>query len=112
VRGARAPVRQALADLWDALGHEPFDPKTTDRVFRIGAVDAADRGGGLGLIARLERTRRVVLEVAPSIGQRDRCSTARIGRAHADRTVSRHDVARSVSSRSHLLDILRLPRRR
>jgi DNA-binding transcriptional LysR family regulator len=35
------PVREALADLRDALGHEEFDPATTDRTFCIGAVDAA-----------------------------------------------------------------------
>jgi len=34
------PVASALADLRDALGDEEFDPKTSDRVFRIGAVDA------------------------------------------------------------------------
>jgi DNA-binding transcriptional LysR family regulator len=34
------PVAQALADLRDALGDEAFDLRTTDRVFRIGAVDA------------------------------------------------------------------------
>jgi DNA-binding transcriptional LysR family regulator len=35
-----APVRQALADLRDALGDEGFDPRSTERIFRIGAVDA------------------------------------------------------------------------
>src|SRR5262249_4245264 len=34
------PVAQALADLRDALGDEGFDPRTTDRVFRVGSVDA------------------------------------------------------------------------
>lgn len=33
------PIARALADLRDALGEEEFDPATTDRVFRIGAVD-------------------------------------------------------------------------
>ncbi len=35
-----APVAHALTDLRDALGDEEFDPATTDRVFRVGAVDA------------------------------------------------------------------------
>jgi DNA-binding transcriptional LysR family regulator len=34
------PVASALADLRDALGDEDFAPATSDRVFRVGAVDA------------------------------------------------------------------------
>ena len=49
------PVRDALADLRDALGHEEFDPKTTDRVFRIGAVDAAIAVVIPRLITRVQR---------------------------------------------------------
>ena len=33
------PIARALGDLRDAVGEEDFDPKTSDRIFRIGAVD-------------------------------------------------------------------------
>ena len=33
------PIARALGDLRDAVGEEDFDPRTSDRVFRIGAVD-------------------------------------------------------------------------
>jgi DNA-binding transcriptional LysR family regulator len=33
------PIARALAELRDAVGEEEFDPKTSDRIFRIGAVD-------------------------------------------------------------------------
>jgi LysR family transcriptional activator of mexEF-oprN operon len=58
------PVRRALDDLRDALGHEPFEPTTADRVFRIGAVDAAIAVVIPGLIARVERSApHLVLDV-------------------------------------------------
>src|SRR5207237_9505158 len=33
------PIARALSDLRDAVGEEDFDPSTSDRIFRIGAVD-------------------------------------------------------------------------
>jgi DNA-binding transcriptional LysR family regulator len=52
---ARVRGAGALADLRDALGHAEFDPATTDRAFRIGAVDAAIAVVIPSLIARVQR---------------------------------------------------------
>src|SRR5215470_6050229 len=58
------PVRDALADLRDALGQEEFDPKTTDRSFRIGAVDAAIAVVVPRLVARVQAAApRAVVEI-------------------------------------------------
>jgi DNA-binding transcriptional LysR family regulator len=58
------PVGQALADLRDALGHEEFEPATSDRVFRVGGADAALAVVMPGVIARVLRAApRVQLEV-------------------------------------------------
>jgi len=54
------PIARALGELRDAVGEEEFDPKTSDRAFRIGAVDPVLAVLAPQLVAN-------VLEEAPNV---------------------------------------------